>query len=239
MGGGMTTPAYGPSSFADGRPRESPAIVVPIVNELVSPKSVLDVGCGTGAWLAEWTRAGVTDSLGLDGEYVQPELLKIPAIGFRATDLRRPFWLERRFDLVESLEVAEHLEERFADAFVESLTRHADTILFSAAIPGQGGNGHVNEQWPSYWAEKFGRLGFDLYDVVRPLIWSDPRVRIWYRQNTFFFSKVPIGGTPGAVTDIVHPEYWAREAGPRTVGQLVGHLRRHRRTRRTPARPKG
>jgi SAM-dependent methyltransferase len=192
--------------------RESARIVVPLVNELLRPASVLDVGCATGTWLAEWGQAGVSDLLGIDGEYVDRTALQVPADQFVPVDLGQPFSLGRKFDLVQTLEVAEHLDEGQADAFVESLARHGETILFSAAVPGQGGTHHVNEQWPSYWAEKFAKAGYTAYDVIRPRIWTDPRVLYWYRQNTLLFARGRVFAGAETNLDLVHPVLW--EAGP-------------------------
>lgn len=136
-------------SQSDGA-QASAAAVVPLVKRLLSPNSVLDVGCGPGTWVARWITEGVTDAIGVDGDYVDRSSLRIPAGQFVAADLEDPLHLGRTFDLVQSLEVAEHLDEVHADAFVASLARHGDTVLFSAALPGQGGAHHVNEQWPSY-----------------------------------------------------------------------------------------
>ena len=158
--------------ISDGS-RASAKIVLPLVRELVNPASVLDVGCGTGAWLAEWVALGVTDVTGLDGSYVDKVRLQIAAKDFIATDLVRTFSLGRTFDLVQCLEVAEHIEAAHADVFVESIARHGNIALFSAAIPGQRGRHHVNEQWPSYWIEKFYKVGFTAYDIIRPQIWAN------------------------------------------------------------------
>lgn len=191
--------------------RASASIVVPIVRELVSPASVLDVGCGVGTWLAEWVNQGVTDVLGLDGDYVDRTAFQIAPANFIPTNLQNRFSLDRKFDLVESLEVAEHIDQAYADVFVESLTSHGDVILFSAAIPGQGGTHHVNEQWPSYWIGKFARVGFKPNDVIRPLIWADKRVSVWYRQNIILFSKDRIFGDTEICPDLVHPDKWNAE----------------------------
>jgi SAM-dependent methyltransferase len=187
---------------------ESAQIVVPAVHELLRPTSVLDVGCGMGTWLAEWRRVGVSDLFGIDGGYVDQAALEVPSDRFASTDLREPFSLGRTFDLVQSLEVAEHLDEPCADAFVESLARHGDTILFSAAIPGQGGTHHVNEQWPSYWAEKFVQAGYTVYDVIRPKIWTDQRVAVWYRQNMLVFARGRTLEEGRPRLDLVHPDMW-------------------------------
>jgi hypothetical protein len=123
--------------------------------------------------------------------------------------LESDFSPHRDFDLVECLEVAEHLEETAADRFVESLTSHTGTVLFSAAVPGQGGTHHVTEQWPSYWIPKFGRAGFQPFDVIRPRIWKDRRVVVWYRQNILIFANGRVFDPPEPCFDWVHPELWA------------------------------
>jgi SAM-dependent methyltransferase len=215
----QTKAAYGTAFFdevADGT-RESAQLVVPVVNELVRPASVLDVGCATGTWLAEWGQVGVQDLLGIDGDYVDRTALKFPVEQFKPVDLSRPFNLDRKFDLVQTLEVAEHLDETCADTFVQSLARHSDTILFSAAIPGQGGTHHVNERWQSYWAEKFEKAGYTGYDVIRPRFWTDSRVQYWYRQNMLLFARGRSFGDAVTSFDLVHPEMW--ESG-RTYKQI-------------------
>ena len=88
-----------------------------------------------------------------------------------------------------SLEVAEHLEEEAADNFVRQLTKISDRILFSAAIPDQGGLHHLNERPPSYWAKKFKTYGFNQLDFLRPLFWDDERIEWWYRQNFLIYEK--------------------------------------------------
>lgn len=199
------------SAFFDDLARgtkNSAEAVVPVVNDLLRPSSVLDVGCGVGTWLAAWGRAGVSDVIGIDGDYVDRTALELPSDKFVPHDLQQPFSLGRKFDLVQTLEVAEHLDESYADTFVESLTKHGDTIMFSAAVPGQGGTHHVNERWPSYWAEKFAKAGFTAYDVIRPRIWTDPRVISWYRQNILLFARERVFEGGFSHLDIVHPEMW-------------------------------
>src|SRR5438552_2146277 len=138
----------------------SAEVVVPLVLQLVPVRSVSDVGCGDGSWLSVFRRHGVDDIIGIDGDYVEAELLQIPQDRFRAVDLAKPFSLGRVFDLAVCLEVAEHLPPDCASGFVKSLARLAPVVLFSAAIPKQGGNHHTNEQWPDYWAKLFGEHGF-------------------------------------------------------------------------------
>jgi hypothetical protein len=161
--------------------------VVPLVMELVRPKSVVDVGCGVGPWLATFREHGVDDMMGVDGGYVDPAQLLIPRDRFRAHDLAQPLALGRRFNLAVSVEVAEHLPEEAADRFVDSLTTLAPAVLFSAAIPFQGGNQHVNEQWPEYWAARFENRGYRVIDCLRRHIWNSDRVEWWYAQNLLLY----------------------------------------------------
>jgi SAM-dependent methyltransferase len=163
--------------------------VVPVVRDIVQPASVVDVGCGVGGWLAAFARAGVEDIAGLDGDHVPRAELVIPADRFRAIDLREPFELPRTFDLAVSLEVAEHLPASSADAFVASLTKLAPAILFSAAVPHQGGWNHLNEQWPQYWAEIFARRDFFPVDCLRERFWNQANVRWWYAQNMVLYLR--------------------------------------------------
>jgi SAM-dependent methyltransferase len=162
---------------------------VAVLREILRPRSVVDVGCGVGSWAAAFRGAGVSDVVGIDGDWVPLNSLKIPRESFSLVDLSQPKPLSRRFDLAVCLEVAEHLPESASGPLLELLTTAADAILFSAAIPGQGGTGHVNEQWPSYWIERFQARGYQLFDVVRPLLFQDPEVAFWYAQNLMIFAR--------------------------------------------------
>lgn len=175
--------------FIDATALRSARRIVPRVLGLVEPKRIVDVGCGQGAWLSVFREHGVTDVLGVDGEWVDPANLLIPRERFRQWDLRQPLDLGESFDLAVCLEVAEHLPPEQADSFVESLTRLAPIVLFSAAIPDQGGVGHVNEQWPDYWVERFARHGFRAVDFLRRELWDDGEVAWWYVQNTLIFLR--------------------------------------------------
>ena len=169
--------------------RSSARRVVPEILRLVPIKSVVDVGCGVGTWLRVFQDCGITDFLGVDGDYVDKSSLEVPSDRFTPYDLQKPFHLDRTFDLAVSLEVAEHIPPERADDFVDSLVRLAPVLMFSAAIPFQNGNNHLNEQWPDYWAEHFRRRGYLPVDCIRRKVWSDPEVEPWYAQNTLVFVK--------------------------------------------------
>lgn len=161
--------------------------VLPLVLASLPIQSVLDVGCGAGAWLREYLALGVDDALGVDGDYVQPEQLLIPGERFQARNLTQRFDLGRRFDLVQCLEVAEHLPAAHAETLVDNLTRHGDCILFSAAVPGQGGEYHVNEQPYAYWRDLFATRSYRLFDGLRPQLHERREVESWYRYNVLLF----------------------------------------------------
>ncbi len=166
----------------------SAKIIVEHLSKWIKPNKVVDIGCGNGAWLNAFKEAGAKHILGIDGVWTNPESIVIPVENFIQRDLRHPYSdITEAFDLACSFEVAEHLPEECSDSFVESLTKFSPVILFSAAIPFQGGVGHINEQWQSYWIEKFERKGFVVIDVIRPLIWNNTEVNWWYAQNMFLF----------------------------------------------------
>jgi len=153
------------------------------------PASVLDVGCGRGVWLSAWLAAGVPHVRGIDGPYVEPDTLEVPADAFVAADLSRPVDLGERFDIVQSLEVAEHLPPAAADTFIDTLCRHGDIVMFSAAQPGQGGENHLNEQTVDYWRERFAAHGYAAFDPVRPIIRHVSEIEPWYRYNTLIYAN--------------------------------------------------
>jgi SAM-dependent methyltransferase len=164
-------------------------IVVPLVMDLLSPKSVLDVGCGPGAWLRAFKENGVGVICGIDGDYIDRSKLLIEDKHFYPTDLSQPFTIDREYDLALCIEVAEHLPATHARTLIEQLTTAAPVVLFSAAIPGQGGTNHVNEQWPPYWRKRFAERDWGMLDPFRPRIRDDPRIAWYIRQNLVLFAS--------------------------------------------------
>ncbi|MEC4985367.1 MAG: Wzt carbohydrate-binding domain-containing protein [Oscillatoria sp. PMC 1068.18] len=167
--------------------RESAREIVPLLLDLIQPQTVVDIGCGDGTWLSVFAENGITEYLGIDGDYVKQEMLQIPLENFLAKDLQQPLQLEKKFDLILSLEVAEHLPESCAEMFINSLTKLGEIIVFSAAIPYQGGTEHLNEQWADYWLKLFQQRGFQVRDCLRSKIWDNPRIEPWYAQNMLVF----------------------------------------------------
>jgi hypothetical protein len=175
----------------------SARVVIPLVLELVKANSVVDVGCGLGAWLRACVDHGVGVVRGLDGAYVDQSRLLIDRACFTPVDLSHPAAIEGIYDLAICLEVVEHLPAANNSELVAMLTAAAPIVLFSSAIPGQGGAHHINEQWPSYWRELFAKAGFEMLDPIRPRIMHDERVKWWYRQNVVMFAaRTMLSATP-------------------------------------------
>jgi SAM-dependent methyltransferase len=200
----------------------SAARIVPELIQLISPTSVVDVGCGRGTWLAEFQRGGVTDVLGIDGAWVDRR--HVQSEHFLAHDLRNPLTLDRKFDLVISLEVAEHLPPERAEDFVSDLTALGPVVAFSASILDCTGTGEINQQWPDYWADIFAKFGFTPLDDLRFKFWNDPQIEWWYRQNMILYAhrdyiaarphwRAMQERQPPKVLRLVHPENYSEKMG--------------------------
>jgi SAM-dependent methyltransferase len=155
--------------------------------KLFAPQSVVDVGCGPGEWLAAFGRAGVKRIYGLDGQWVGRDRLSIRPQFFQSIDLTGEWSIPGSFDLAVCLEVAEHLTETNSQNLVKNLVKAAPAILFSAAIPGQEGTNHINEQWPEYWEKLFAQYEYVCLDPFRRQIWQDPSVAWYYQQNLYAY----------------------------------------------------
>jgi SAM-dependent methyltransferase len=184
-----------------------PRVALPVILGEIKPRSLLDVGCGIGTWLKAALESGITDVFGVDGIAVAPENFLVAKTLFRQQDLNQTWSLGRRFEVALCLEVAEHLDAQFAGNLIEALTLHADTVIFGAACPGQGGQHHVNCQWPVYWQKMFNERGYVCSDEIRWKIWQDERIEPWYRQNIFTARRDPAkaGHEPG-ILPVVHPD---------------------------------
>jgi SAM-dependent methyltransferase len=193
--------------------QQSPAKLLPTVLDLVNPQSVVDVGCGTGTFLAVLQKMGLQDVAGFEGPWLDKQMLEVDQKLVDIVDLEKPLSINRKFDMAICLEVAEHLQESSAPTIVQTLVGLSDIILFSAALPGQGGQNHINEQWPSYWQEKFKAHGYVFYDCFRSQLWNDKDIQPWYKQNMFLVVKQGVTIPQLQATDVleekVHPEVFA------------------------------
>ena len=209
--------------YIDRGARSSAQALISVVQPWLQSQSVLDLGCGRGVWLNEWQRGGVAQVTGVDGDYVDRSRLAIAEDSFKPADLTRPFDLGRRFDLAQSLEVGEHLPQSASGTLVDSLTRHSDRVLFSAAVTGQGGEYHINEQPLSFWQDLFAQRGYRAFDCVRHRLKEAAGVEPWYRYNTILY--VNDAGRAGLPQDVLDREIPAGTAVP-LAGSLGWRLRR-------------
>jgi hypothetical protein len=209
----MTAPNYSADFYSvqQGGSSRSAANILPIVFEKLRPTSVVDVGCGIGTWLSVAKRMGSTRLVGFEGAWVNSVPKADPSIEIRVTDLEKDLRDPQRFDLAICMEVAEHLSSKRAPTLVQDLCGLSDCVLFSAAIPGQGGENHVNEQWQSYWLALFDSMNYAAVDIIRPAVWQNDEVEFWYRQNSFLYVKrgklasLGITETKPSLIDIAHP----------------------------------
>lgn len=189
--------------------------VIDTLSAVLNVKSVLDVGCGVGTWLRVFQERLACDVRGMEGEWLNTDLLEIESSLVTKCDVSKSFRLGRKFDLVLSIEVAEHLAESSAKSFVEALVSHSDAVVFSAAIPGQGGTGHLNEQFADYWIGLFREFEYVPLDLFRWQIWNEEKIPFWLKQNLLFFTTKKLStnfisaGLLGSPLSVVHPHLYS------------------------------
>ncbi|WP_280570269.1 hypothetical protein [Chromohalobacter sp. 296-RDG] len=204
----------------DRKTRKSAGEILGTIWPHIDIKNVLDIGCGVGTWLDVANKMGALNATGLEGPWVKNQETyvdknKITLIDFENLELDLS---EQEIDLTIWLEVAEHLTQEASDDIISKLRHSSQTVLFSAAIPGQGGRGHINEQWQSHWIDCFRRNGYIPYDYLRKIIWTNEDIPFWYRQNIFLFSRTEIESLNDCkitgehrLANLVHPALFERE----------------------------
>lgn len=165
---------------------------VDILIKRFGSRSVIDIGCGIGIYLKEFERQGI-EILGYDGA---PAAIKNSLVGnkIKLRDLSKPLKLRRKFDLCLCIEVAEHLPKTCENILISSLTGLSDTIIFTAATPGQGdlSIGHINERPHAYWKDKFRKLGFTYKNEITEELCEkmiNEEVIWWVTKNLMVFQK--------------------------------------------------
>lgn len=189
----------------------------------LKPYSVIDIGCGVGTWLrVAKEKYGATCVIGVDGDYVPKKYLQIEEKEFLTENIEQytaeclyQYNQNNRYDLAISLEVAEHIDKRYAKIFVKKLCDLSDAICFSAAVPKQGGDAHINEQRLSYWKALFEENGYLIGDVIRADIWNDRKIPIWYRNNVVLFYRKGVIRLKTShakyIGDIIHPDMYEQK----------------------------
>lgn len=198
--------------------------VVPRILKLFPSESVVDVGCGAGTWTRVYAEAGCRIT-GIDGSTIREDQLLFPKESFIRHDLNQRLESRTTYDLVHCVEVAEHLSPERATTFVADLCAMGKVIVFSAAIPGQGGTFHVNEQWQDYWVGLFEANGYLAFDCFRSHIWDNPNVAWWYCQNLFAFIhpshtaavESARKATSPLPRNLVHPRAWLAATVPQSM----------------------
>lgn len=196
--------------------------ILSILFRVMAFRSVIDIGCGVGTWLNSALRLGSKTILGIEGHWLEKDFAVVDKEFIKTQDLENKIQVESKFDLAITLEVAEHLSEMRADSFIDDLCALSDLVLFSAAIPNQGGSHHINEQWQSYWARRFKERGYHVYDIIRWKIWSRSDIATWYKQNTIVYCRAASAADKAMQAvfpspcvdvhqlDVVHPDLFAR-----------------------------
>lgn len=179
--------------------------------------SMMDFGCGMGTWCQAAEELGIIDVIGIDKHAFDEEYMLLSDERYFENDLTKPTSFERKADLVVSVEVGEHIESSFSELFIGNLCRHGDIVLFSSALPFQGGTGHINERMCSYWTNIFNSYNYRIIDCIRPHFWDNQDVEVWYKNNCVLFVKneifhrvkksIDIQSFP---IDIIHPDMLKR-----------------------------
>ena len=207
------------SHFTELHNLQSPNIIVPVLYDVLKPESVVDVGCGIGTFLHAFKKCGAGEVRGYDGPWADKDKLSqyIDLSDFHTVDLNKPIITDKQFDLAISLEVAEHLSPESADNIVQSLVSLSKTIVFSAAVPFQGGQNHLNENYIDYWQEKFAKHDYIVYDALRFIFWNNKDVFWWYKQNMYLVAHKDVYIDMDAFRKkqadphtmlFIHPELW-------------------------------
>ncbi len=153
--------------------------------EIYHPKTVVEFGCGPGHLSRELAKLGVQVT-SVDG-YSHPDFTGLPVEFYPlnlndATAIANLFQ-DKHFDLAVSLEVAEHLQPESSPTIINWLTKVAPVVVFSAAVPSQGGHGHINLHPRDYWHSLFTQSNFVISDRIREKLRTHPSVAPWYRYN--------------------------------------------------------
>jgi SAM-dependent methyltransferase len=189
--------------------------------ERYAPESVLDIGCGLGAYLALFQEQGTATVRGIDG-FSDTDAVLCPR-AYSQHDLRSPLDLGRTFDVVLCVEVIEHLEAEHETTLLDTIRRHARTrIMFSAAQPGQPGRHHVNCRPIGHWLTRWRLVGWEP-DIPDTVAARSLATYIWFRRNLLILRPSHLC-SPGWLSDT---DLIGREAGAmRWYGQRPAvHLR--------------
>lgn len=188
---------------------KDPKIIIEEILKHFHPKKVIDLWCWLGAFVKTFQDHWI-DAYWVNWPRVEKDKLVMNEDRLIIKNLEEFCDFKKWYDMAITIEVAEHIDAKYADNFIKTITSCADIIIFSAAIPWQWWFKHVNEQSPEYREEKFNKLWYRFYDVFRWKFWNNKDIAISHRQNMFLVMKEWIN-LPSSLEEkspryIIHPE---------------------------------
>jgi len=188
---------------------EIPQQIVPEILKYFKIRTVIDMWWWIWAFTKVFLDNGI-DAICVDWPWVNKNNLYIDEKYFIERDFEQynVFW--KKYDLAFSLEVAEHLQEKSAKNFVKTLCNCADYVIFSAAVPYQWWQNHINEQSPEYWKTLFENEWYEICDCLRILFRDNKKIPWWYKNNIFLYHKkwtnIPNGLNDKWPLYTIHPD---------------------------------
>lgn len=179
--------SYEFKSLAEISYKSAAKIVPHIINKIGIPTKVVDLGGGVGGWCRAFLDNGTSKVICIDHPSTPSNLLVIDQNDFIKCDFEKNIPDFIKCDLAISIEFAEHISSKKSDSIIDFLVQSAPIIVFSAAIPNQGGVNHINEQRHNFWANKFAERNFECLDIIRNDIIFDSDIEYYLRQNVFLF----------------------------------------------------
>jgi SAM-dependent methyltransferase len=146
-------------------------------------KSVTDIGSGLGH-AANWFSQNGLNVIAIDGLEDNVRNSIYPA---QMVDLTEKAFVES-VDLVNCIEVVEHIEEKYLDNLLDTLCA-GKYLLMTHAIPGQDGWHHVNCQWEDYWIDNLNKKGFILSKIDTEEIRNRAHKAKHIKRSGLFFIK--------------------------------------------------
>ena len=165
--------------------------IIKLFPDYFDPKSILDIGCGSGEWiLAFQNQYPLCKLTGIDGHWIKSDELISKSNDFIVADLNSGLPVEifdKKYDLISCLETITDLPKKKGEHLIHQLCKITNLCLFSSGTPIQTHGPHKNRQWQSYWHNLFEKNGFKALDFIRSATWNDSEVGPWYSQNCFLF----------------------------------------------------
>lgn len=170
-----------------------PVVCNAITNSFPYLSSIIDFGCGIGEYVNGFLQRGI-DALGVEGTVNCIDKIVCPADRIKISDLRTIINFDRRYDLAVCFEVVEHIEDEYVPNLIANFNNASDSVLISAAPPGQGGHYHVNCQSKQYWIDAMKKADYkfnsDMTDRIKSYFTHLYRKEIrCYYDNLIYFDK--------------------------------------------------